>query len=109
MVFCVKYRRGLLILDERCEYLKQVLKEIGERYWLEIEEMGTDGDHIHLKKAAHTPQLAAIGISSPPTVGRQYNWEYESATGESLRVSNSVSHGVLYQVPSGSAGIRRTV
>ena len=45
---CCKYRRGLLILDERCEYLKQVLKEIGERYWLEIEEMGTDGDHIHL-------------------------------------------------------------
>ena len=48
MVFCVKYRRGLLILEERCEYLKQVLKEIGERYWLEIEEMGTDGDHIPL-------------------------------------------------------------
>ena len=39
MVFYVKCRRGLLILEERCEYLKQVLTEIGERYWLEIEEM----------------------------------------------------------------------
>jgi putative transposase len=25
-----------------------VFKEIGERYWFEIEEMGTDGDHIHV-------------------------------------------------------------
>jgi putative transposase len=62
IVFCIKYRRGLLVVEERCEYLKQVLKEISERYWFEIErkcprgifpwdtslEMGTDGDHIHL-------------------------------------------------------------
>ena len=48
MVFCVKYRRGLLILDERCEYLKQVLKEIGERYWLEIEEMEMETIFIYL-------------------------------------------------------------
>ena len=48
MVFCVKYRRGLLILEERCEYLKQVLKEIGERYWLEIEEMEMETIFIYL-------------------------------------------------------------
>lgn len=48
MVFCVKYRRSLLVVEERCEYLKQVLKEIGERYWFELEEMGTDGDHVHV-------------------------------------------------------------
>jgi REP element-mobilizing transposase RayT len=24
MVFCIKYRRGLLVLEERCEYLKQL-------------------------------------------------------------------------------------
>ena len=50
MVFCVKYRRGLLILEERCEYLKQVLKEIGERYWLEIEEMEMETIFIYLSE-----------------------------------------------------------
>jgi putative transposase len=48
MVFCIKYRHSLLLVEERCEYLKQVFKEIGERYWLELEEMGTDGDHVHV-------------------------------------------------------------
>lgn len=44
LVFCVKYRRKLLKPKERCEYLKY----IGERYSFELEEMGTDGDHIHV-------------------------------------------------------------
>ena len=48
MVFCIKYRHSLLLVEERCEYLKQVFKEIGERYWFELEEMGTDGDHVHV-------------------------------------------------------------
>ena len=48
MVFCIKYRRKLLAMEERCEYLKQIFHEIGERYWFEMEEMGTDGDHVHL-------------------------------------------------------------
>ncbi len=48
MVFCIKYRHSLLVVEERCDYLKQVFKEIGERYWFELEEMGTDGDHVHV-------------------------------------------------------------
>jgi putative transposase len=48
MVFCIKYRQRLLSVEERCEYLKQVLKDIAERYWFEMEKMGTDGDHVHL-------------------------------------------------------------
>ena len=48
MVFCVKYRRGLLGLEEHFNYLKQIFHEIGQRYWFEMEEMGTDGDHVHL-------------------------------------------------------------
>ena len=48
MVFCIKYRRSLLVVEEQCEYLKQVFREIGERYWFEIEEMGTDGDHVYV-------------------------------------------------------------
>jgi putative transposase len=35
-------------MDERCSYLKQIFYEIGQRYWFEMEEMGTDGDHVHL-------------------------------------------------------------
>ncbi len=48
LVLCVKYRRKLLKPKDRCDYLKYVLKEIGERYSFELEEMGTDGDHIHV-------------------------------------------------------------
>ena len=48
MVFCVKYRRGLLGLEERSDYLRQIFHEIGQRYWFEMEEMGTDGNHVHL-------------------------------------------------------------
>lgn len=29
-------------------YLMQVFQEIAERYWFEMEEMGSDGDHVHL-------------------------------------------------------------
>ncbi|MEM9536219.1 MAG: IS200/IS605 family transposase [Cyanobacteria bacterium P01_E01_bin.45] len=47
-MFCVKYRRKLLKSKERYDYLKYILKEIGERYSFELEEMGTDGDHIHV-------------------------------------------------------------
>ena len=28
--------------------MKYILKEIGERYSFELEEMGTDGDHMHV-------------------------------------------------------------
>ena len=44
MVFCIKYRHSLLLVEKWCEYLKQLFKEIGERYWFELEEMGTDGE-----------------------------------------------------------------
>ena len=62
-----------------------------------------------LKTAAHTPQLAAIGISSPPTVRSAIQLGYEAATSESLRVSNPLPHGVLHQVPSRAVGSRGTV
>ena len=64
---------------------------------------------IDLKTAAHTPQLAAIGISSPPTVRSAIQLGYEAATSESLRVSNPLPHGVLHQVPSRAVGSRGTV
>ena len=47
-VFCVKYRRQLLKNEEYREYLKWCLREICESYWFEIDEIGTDWDHVHI-------------------------------------------------------------
>lgn len=48
MVFCIKYRKQLLKIEERCVFLKRILLETAERYEFKIEEMGTDGDHVHV-------------------------------------------------------------
>jgi putative transposase len=48
MVFWIKYRRGFLGLEERFNYLGQIFHEIGQRYWFDMEKMGTDSDHVHL-------------------------------------------------------------
>jgi hypothetical protein len=32
MVFCIKYQRGLLGIEERSDYLRQIFHEIGQRY-----------------------------------------------------------------------------
>jgi putative transposase len=61
MVFCLKYRQHLLSVEERCAYLKQILKEIAERYWFEMEEMGTDSDHVHLFVGA-APKYASSRV-----------------------------------------------
>ena len=48
MVLCVKYRKKLLIDQERIDLLKNVCIEIGERYCFEFDAIGTDGDHVHV-------------------------------------------------------------
>ena len=48
MVMCVKYRMQQLKGKDRIEELIKLFKGIGERYWYEIEEIGTDGDHVHV-------------------------------------------------------------
>ena len=48
MVMCVKDRKQMLRRKEYQKTLVWVLKEIGRRYWYEIEEIGTDGDHVHV-------------------------------------------------------------
>src|SRR3989337_3581146 len=47
IVFPVKYRKSLLT-DEIPLAIVDIAKEIGERYDMEFEEIGTDGDHIHI-------------------------------------------------------------
>jgi len=47
IVFPVKYRKALL-RKEIAEYLKEISYEIAQRYEFNLEQIGTDGDHIHL-------------------------------------------------------------
>src|SRR3989344_4281086 len=47
VVFPIKYRKALL--DERVSSaIKEIAKAIEERYEIEFENIGTDGDHLHL-------------------------------------------------------------
>ncbi len=67
MVMCVKYRKKLLEPKARIEKLKQVFKEICQRYWYEIDEMGTDGDHVHIFIGAaprHSPSSIMQAMKS---------------------------------------------
>ena len=48
MVMCLKYRKQQLKPDIKQNYLGKIFKEIGERYWFEFEEIGCDGDHVHI-------------------------------------------------------------
>jgi len=64
---CVKYRKKLLEPEKRIERLKQIFQEICERYWYEIEEMGTDGDHVHVFLGAvprHSPSSIMQAMKS---------------------------------------------
>ncbi|WP_048048363.1 IS200/IS605 family transposase, partial [Methanosarcina mazei] len=48
MVFCVKYRKKLLLDIELVNFLKNICFEISERYCFEFDAIGSDGDHVHL-------------------------------------------------------------
>ncbi len=48
MVMCKKYRKKMLDRPGYSEKLADIINGIGERYEFEIEELGTDGDHIHV-------------------------------------------------------------
>jgi putative transposase len=48
MVFCMKYRKKLLLETELISFLKTICFEIGERYWFDFDAIGSDGNHIHL-------------------------------------------------------------
>jgi len=52
MVFPVKYRKGLL-REEVVKVIREVAAGIEERYGMEVERLGCDGNHIHLLCGAH--------------------------------------------------------
>jgi putative transposase len=52
IVFPVKYRKALLTHGIE-ETIKEISKSLEERYALEMESVGCDGDHIHLLVSFH--------------------------------------------------------
>lgn len=46
-VWVVKYRKDLLQGGLQ-KYLGEVIRGIGDRYWIEIDTLATDGNHIHV-------------------------------------------------------------
>ncbi len=48
MVLCIKYRKGMLLDDSRISYFKNICLEIGKRYWLVFDALGSDGNHVHV-------------------------------------------------------------
>ena len=56
IVFPVKYRKGLLD-EEVTAILQEPAAEIEDRFPIEMEAIGTDKNHIHLRCSAH-PKMA---------------------------------------------------
>ena len=56
IVFPVKYRKALLDEDV-VGIIAEVMRGLEERYDMEFERLGCDGDHIHLLCSAH-PKIA---------------------------------------------------
>ena len=52
IVFPVKYRKALLS-DDIAKAIKEISKELEERYELQIEQVGCDSDHIHILTSFH--------------------------------------------------------
>ena len=52
LVIVMKYRRKIFVKKEYIDFLCSLVSEIGERYEFEIEELGSDGDHVHILVSA---------------------------------------------------------
>lgn len=48
MVFCIKYRKNILLDNSRVSYFKEICSDIGKRYWFIFDALGSDGNHVHL-------------------------------------------------------------
>jgi putative transposase len=48
LVWCPKYRKNFFEREEVRERAKQMIKEIGEEYGIEIEEMEVELEHVHM-------------------------------------------------------------
>ncbi len=48
LVFVVKYRKDLFLEEKYCSGLKEILKQLEERFFFQFECIGFDEDHVHL-------------------------------------------------------------
>jgi len=81
IVFPVKYRKALL-REPQTKAILEIAKEISERYDIEFEKIGTDGDHIHILTSFHpksrtTGQSPVVldwfgGVGSANTIAQKY-------------------------------------
>ena len=60
LVFPVKYRKALLKQQHEVA-IKEIALQIGERYEINFESIGSDGDHIHILCSFH-PKYSASAI-----------------------------------------------
>ena len=60
LVFPVKYRKALLS-PPITTAIKEIAHAIGERYEIDFENIGTDGDHVHILCSFH-PKYSASTI-----------------------------------------------
>ena len=47
VVFCIKYRKDLFLEDKYVETVKQICKDIEDRFHVIFETTGFDEDHVH--------------------------------------------------------------
>ena len=47
LVFCIKYRKDLFLQEQYVSTVKQVCRDIEDRFYLKFETMGFDEDHVH--------------------------------------------------------------
>ena len=47
LVFCIKYRKDLFLEDKYVETVKQICKDIEDRFYILFETIGFDEDHVH--------------------------------------------------------------
>ena len=47
LVFCIKYRKDLFLDEKYVSTVKQVCKDIEDRFYIKFETIGFDDDHVH--------------------------------------------------------------
>ena len=48
MVLRIKYRKKMLLPNNRIQRLKEICSDLNKRYCFEFDAIGTDGDHVHI-------------------------------------------------------------
>ena len=47
VVFCIKYRKDLFLQDKYVQTVRQICKDIEDRFHIKFETTGFDEDHVH--------------------------------------------------------------